>query len=124
MDAFYEAGLNSRNSALRPRKPHPEVVFSTVGEGSPGEEGEDLADLFNSEASNAPEDKAIAGPADIPTGVEVTLSDDEELDETLKQRILPDPGEPTASQRDDHRAGGHITFRSWCEDCVAGRATG
>ena len=43
---------------------------------------------------------------------------------TVKQRILPDPGEPTASQREDHRAGGHISFRSWCEDCVAGRATG
>jgi hypothetical protein len=62
--------------------------------------------------------------AEGPNGVETTLSDGEELEETVKQRILPDPGEPTASQREDHRAEGHITFRSWCEDCVAGRATG
>ena len=113
-----------RKSALRPRNPHSEVVFSTTGEGTQDEDKEDLAEPFNGEADDAQEDKAIAGSVENPSGIEVTLSDGEELEETLKQRILPDPGEPTASQREDHRASGHITFRSWCEDCVAGRATG
>ena len=39
-------------------------------------------------------------------------------------RVLPDPGEPTESQREDHRACGHIPYRTWCRACVEGRSTG
>ena len=39
-------------------------------------------------------------------------------------RILPDPGEPTDGQREEHRAMGHIPYRSWCKECVQGRSTG
>ena len=38
--------------------------------------------------------------------------------------MLPDPGEPTASQVEDHRAFGHVPCRTWCAECVKGRPTG
>ena len=100
MVAFYGAGLNLRNSALRPRNLHPEVVFSTTGEGTHDEEKEDLADLFDGEVDNAQEDEAIAGSSESPSGIEVTLSDGEELEGTREERIRCDPGEPTARQRE------------------------
>ena len=50
------------------------------------------------------------------------LSDDD--GEAPAARVLPDPGEPTASQMEDHRACGHIPYRSWCRECVEGRSTG
>ena len=58
---------------------------------------------------------------------EQDVKDDEpesEDHEGAEGRVLPDPGEPTASQVEDHRANGHIPFRSWCRECVAGRGTG
>lgn len=39
-------------------------------------------------------------------------------------RVLPDPGEPTASQIEDHRAFGHVPCRSWFAECVNGRSAG
>ena len=47
-----------------------------------------------------------------------------EPEDGADRRILPDPGEPTASQREEHCAEGHIPYRSWCSDCVEGRSTG
>ncbi len=44
--------------------------------------------------------------------------------EGAPRRILPDPGEPTASQVEAHRAEGHVPYRSWCKWCLSGRATG
>ena len=44
--------------------------------------------------------------------------------EGAQARVLPDPGEPTASQVEDHRANGHLPYRSWCRECYEGRATG
>ena len=44
--------------------------------------------------------------------------------EEAQTRVLPDPGEPTASQVEDHRASGHIPYRSWCPECFSGRGTG
>ena len=120
MDAFSRAGMILRNSALSPCEIKPEVVFTNTAAGTQDAE-EDLSELFDDKVQDNP---GGSSSADGPAGVEVTLSDGEELEETVKQRILPDPGEPTASQREDHRAGGHISYRSWCEDCVAGMATG
>ena len=34
------------------------------------------------------------------------------------------PWNPTASQREDRRAGGHLPYTTLCEECVAARATG
>ena len=36
---------------------------------------------------------------------------------------LPDPGQPTQSQIEEHRID-HLPYRSWCAECVSGRATG
>ncbi len=36
-------------------------------------------------------------------------------------KVSPDPGEPTVSQIEDHRACGHWPFRSWCPECIRGR---
>ena len=47
-----------------------------------------------------------------------------EFEEKIESRILPRPSEPTQSQEEDHRAEGHIPFRSWCSECVRARGTG
>ena len=39
-------------------------------------------------------------------------------------KLLPDPGEPAAAEVEDHRACGHIPYRSWCRECVESRETG
>ncbi len=39
-------------------------------------------------------------------------------------KVSPDPGEPTASQVEDHRACGHWPYRSWCPECIRGRGGG
>ena len=44
--------------------------------------------------------------------------------EGASTRVLPDPGELTASQVEDHRACGHIPYRSWCPECYSGRGIG
>ena len=109
-----------QHSALRPCESQLAVIFSNIGDGVRDDKA-DLSELFGDEVRD---NQDMGGSAEGPGGVENTLSDGEDLEETLVQRILPDPGEPTASQREDHRASGHITFRSWCEDCAAARATG
>ena len=48
---------------------------------------------------------------------------DFECQECVPRRILPDPGQPTQKQIDDHRID-HLPYRSWCPHCVAARATG
>ena len=119
MEAFSQAGMILQRPALRPCEHKPEVVFSNTTAGAQDAE-EGLSELFDEVKDKTGGSNAVEGP----DGVEITLSEGEELEETVKQRILPDPGEPTESQREDHRAGGHISFRSWCEECVAARATG
>ena len=47
-----------------------------------------------------------------------------EFEEKVESRVLPRPSEPTQSQEEDHRAEGHIPFRSWCSVCVRARGTG
>ena len=48
---------------------------------------------------------------------------DFECQECVAPRILPDPGQPTQQQLDDHRID-QLFYRPWCPECVAGRATG
>ena len=55
-----------------------------------------------------------------PPGVEVGQ---EPLEDDVPKRVARDPGAPTQSERDEHCVD-HWPFRSWCEDCVRGRATG
>ena len=54
---------------------------------------------------------------------EVPEEDDFTCQECAPRRILPDPGQPTQQQLEDHRID-HLPYRSWCPECVAARATG
>ena len=83
-----------------------------VADGGVGEEevlGEELI-----------EDQVSAeGPEVIDVEDEEPQGQGEEHDqEGAEARVLPDPGEPTDSQREDHRAKGHIPYRSWCRERV------
>ena len=42
-------------------------------------------------------------------------------EECQPQRVLKDPGMPSQKDIDEHEAGGHATYRTWCEACVEGR---
>ena len=99
------------NPPLRPHHHNEEVLMA-------GEEQEedDLGELFA-------EDKKDGVPEVVDVG-EGNDDDEEDPDdqdcEGAAARVLPDPGEPTASQIEDHRACGHIPYRTWCSECVEG----
>ena len=69
------------------------------------------------------EDQSQDVEQDPPELVDENDDEDFECQECVAPRILPDPGQPTQKQLDDHRID-HLPFRSWCPECVAGRATG
>ena len=48
----------------------------------------------------------------------IEAPDNEEAD---KLKFVPDPGQPTEKQLEEHRQRGHIPFRTWCTACRAGR---
>ena len=78
-----------QNPALSPCGTKHEVVFSNTAAGTQDAEEEDLSELFGDKVKD---DQGGSGH----DSQEVTLSDGEEPEETVKQRVLPDPGEPTA----------------------------
>ena len=45
-----------------------------------------------------------------------------EVEEERQAKVKSAPVLPTDKERDEHEVT-HATFRSWCEACVAGRAT-
>ena len=99
------------------------------GGGSDGGDDASLDDLFSEDqdanAKSPVEAEGNHGEAE--RGMEkITLSEDEETEVEVKEtcRVLPTPGDPTDAQREEHRASGHIPYRTWCEECVASRATG
>ena len=103
------------NPPLRPHHHNGEVLMA----GDEQEES-DLGELFA-------EDHKEDGPevVDVGEGNDDDKGDPEDQDcEGAVARVLPDPGEPTASQIEDHRACGHVPYRSWCGECVKGRSTG
>ena len=46
-----------------------------------------------------------------------TMESDEQSGAKVKRR----PGQPTPAEIDEHEASGHLPYRSWCRNCVAGR---
>ena len=68
--------------------------------------------------------EAEAEPPDlVDEGVDVEeLDGDVGCQECVLPRT-PDTGQPTQKQLEDHRVD-HLHSRSWCPECVAGRATG
>ncbi len=73
------------------------------------------------------EDKRDGVPevVDVGEGDDDDTGDPEDQDcEGAAARVLSDLGELTASQIEDHRACGHVPYRSWCGECVKGRLAG
>jgi hypothetical protein len=108
--------MTTMNLPIRPHHRNDEALMA----GDEQDEEEDLGELFA-------EDRK----ADVPEAVDVAEGNDGEKEhpedqdcEGAEARVLPDPGEPTASQIEDHRACGHVPYRSWCAECVKGRSTG
>ena len=97
--------------------PHnqPEKVLMTEGEADEVAGGVD--ELFQKDEDKEAE---VIDVYDDDAGEEVQGHDQE----GAHTRTLPDPGEPTESQKEDHRACGHIPYRTWCRACVEGRSTG
>ena len=83
-----------------------------------GEEAGDQGEISGQEPEADVPDLVDEGP-----GEEAPAEEDFECQECVAPRILPDPGQPTQKQLEDHRID-HLPFRSWCPECVAGRATG
>ena len=67
------------------------------------------------------EDGDVAGDAagDIgpPVGGGDSLIESEEVEVQPKIKI-PTPDAPTASELAEHRDGGHMPYRPWCDECV------
>lgn len=84
-------------------------------------EEEDLQDLFNDEPVPSPVTPPVPAPAIPPQDGE---HEDPEMEEQCEPRKgLPDPGQPTQQQVDDHNLD-HFPYRCWCRACVEGRGRG
>ena len=55
--------------------------------------------------------------AAVDAGIDEFIEADLEAEVQPKLKI-PTPEAPTASELAEHRDGGHLQYRSWCEDCV------
>ena len=92
--------------------------------------------MFNTEVDeNVPEEAQVPAEAVASAGEEIpgedvdegVVNDSEGLPGELQDpegaqfRVRPDPGEPTVSQIEDHRACGHWPYRSWCPECIKAR---
>ena len=64
-------------------------------------------------------DVAEADTAD-PTEPVDAEEEEEEVEEALVAKLLRSPTDPTAAERAAH-APTHLPYRSWCDECVAGR---
>ena len=119
-----------QNSSLSPPINPTEVVLAADGGPEAELDEEELRDLFSEEAT-APllqpsgDDHGHADDADaeVRDGAGEEQAAEEDL-QGAEHKLLPDPGEPTAAMVEDHRACGHIPYRSWCTECVEARGLG
>ena len=111
--------MSSANETVRPYM-HVNIMMTgeDVGADEEVEDAED--DLFAKESQEDAE--AVRAEETLDETVDEHPEDVEEAADAA--RVLPDPGEPTPCQVEEHRASGHVPFRSWCRHCVEGRATG
>ena len=88
------------------------------------EEGVSGAEEGNSEVED-PRDAEGARGQEALRGQARAAADQESDDEQDcgPKRTVPDPGAPTQSEIDEHNID-HLPYRSWCECCVKGRASG
>ena len=106
----------NKSPPIRPQIPSEEVLM--VGGEEDGEE-KGLDELF----ADGNEEK-IPDEIDGGNGTDDVEDFSRQDCEGASAHVLPDPGEPTASQIEDHRALGHVPYRSWCDECRKGRSTG
>ena len=45
----------------------------------------------------------------------------EDVEESTPVKKLVTPAAPTAEDREEHTASGHVVFRTWCRECCIGR---
>eukprot|EP00971_Amphidinium_carterae_P347420 6489422-Amphidinium_carterae.1 len=74
-------------------------------------------------AGGALEAQAVS-PLEDPTAVGDIDADDEGMVESAALRAKPKPDTPSREEIEQHRAAGHVPFRSWCRCCVAGKGRG
>jgi hypothetical protein len=86
----------------------------------------ELQEIFGDEVSESHEDeqhKTAEVVADSLNGEDLEEHEEDDL-RGAEHKLLPDPGEPTSAEVEDHRACGHVPFRSWCQECVESRGSG
>ena len=107
-----------QSEPLRPSNYPSGQVLAAEEDGD--ESTSDLADLF-ADAEPPGEPPLVDSDNE---GEELASSKPTGDEESQPQRIVRDPGLPSQQDIDEHEAGGHTTYRAWCEACVEGRATG
>ena len=76
---------------------------------------EEIAEIFgNNEDAPDPAHELCADEQEEVLGDAEDVEPTEEDLQGAAHKILPDPGEPTAADIEDHRACGHLPYRSWC----------
>ena len=119
---------DERATAIRPPSKPAAVFVNEDGGGSVGGKDVSLDDLFgeNPDANARRSVEAVGDHNEAELMERVAFSDDEEAEVEVEKtcRVLPSPGNPTDAHREEHRASGHLPYRTWCEECVAARATG
>jgi hypothetical protein len=68
-------------------------------------------------------DGAISPPVG-PAVPDSGASPDDRVEEAQAARVQRDPGQPTRAEKEDHEVTGHVSFRTWCKHCLAGRGRG
>ena len=66
-------------------------------------------------------EQRVPGGDDGPGDDEEELFGDDKGEENDAVRVMPSPSTPTKTELEEHRAT-HLPYRSWCPDCVAGKA--
>ena len=105
------------------------MVFAADGGLEAFRDEEEIKDLFgDGDGADAPllqpsEDDQDGVPGQVLEDSEGVEAAEDDLRGAAHQ-VLPDPGEPSAADVEDHRACGHLPYRSWCGECVGSRGTG
>jgi hypothetical protein len=106
------------------------VVFAADGGLEADMDEEEIEEIFGDRAT-APLLQPSDDAQELAAGADAEVLDDSEGVEAAEEdlrgaahKILPDPGEPTAAEVEDHRACGHLPYRSWCHECVETRGVG
>ena len=99
-----------------------QISESAVSEGRGEADGKDSDQQLAAGLDDPVRDTCI--PTSVTAGYEEEIRiEDEDTEEAAAPKIVPDPGQPTKEQLEQHRVT-HNPFRSWCRWCVAGRARG